>query len=259
MNSFIVPKIIQTRPYAPCLVLNGDGGSGKTTLASTFPKPLFFSTEINGVYGVDSVFLPKDKDGILSTVDFYLEVCERGEFPFKSVTTDNLSGIENVFVKHVIKTDPNKPKSIMSAHGGWEAPLNMLKELHLEYKNKMLKFRKYGITVIFIAHPGVRATKTPGLEGFGAYQLGFTYDKCEKIYTEENIDAVLFLKKKTAVIENKDGSRHLHSLDGRVIVTGLDLIYKTKNRFDMPAEIPFTKTNGFEQLKQYIPYYNQEK
>ena len=90
--------------HSASYAIYGRAGSGKTTLASTFPKPLLLvdindkgTDSIKDVKGVDVIEIHSLDD----LEDLYYDVLRDGS-KYKSVVFDTMTELQKIIMKHVV-------------------------------------------------------------------------------------------------------------------------------------------------------------
>lgn len=256
--SSVLDLITTTSVRAPVMTIYGKAGSGKTTLANSFPDVIFLLTEDPGmkVKCLGGIF---DSYGKLFNV---LDALSKEEvLPFKTLVLDSVSGLDALVTKYILdkeeKEKNKRPTGLSGASGGYGKGFEQSELIHMSFRAMMGTFNKRGISIVFLAHLDQTKYKSPDNEDYDVFNVRMSSDKARRVYTD-NVDAVLFSKLKSFVETLDSGRNVVRSTESRVLLTGLDDVAVTKNRFDMPKEIIFNKENGFDAIAKYIPFYTGE-
>jgi hypothetical protein len=152
---------VELLPEVLATVFWGRSGTGKTTCASTFPKPLLLldvrekgTDSISNVKGVKVGEITSWAD--FEAVYWYLE---KGNHDFKTVVVDQITTLQDLAMDAARKElgDTRDPRRLFGHAGG------LMKTWLLNYRDLIEK----GIHVVFIAHDRVNK----GEEGAGDDQL----------------------------------------------------------------------------------------
>lgn len=231
-----------------CTIL-GDAGMGKTSLAATFPNPVVVRLE-DGVQGVPEAFRP-DALPVVKTVDQLweqLNALVKEEHDYKTVIIDSITQLEEIFQKHVVATDPKKPRTINQANGGYGAGWITVGDMHQRVRSAAAALSDKGVNVVFIAHADTSVVRPPDGDEYTRYDLRLN-KRSVSPYTD-NVDLIGYLTLNT--FTRGDGERKQAVSDGtRKLVCYPTPSNISKNRYgitdDLPVEIgknplvPFVK------------------
>jgi hypothetical protein len=139
------------------VILYGPAKIGKTSWASQFPKPIFITTE-DGAEGlaVDSYEPAESWTEILNRATSVAS----GDHDYKTVVLDTLNGAAELAAQHVCQTLFNGdwgPKGFAAFGQGVGATSEEMRRL-LPILDQC---RKYGMTVVLLAHTGLMSVKNP--------------------------------------------------------------------------------------------------
>lgn len=243
----ILDQAFRGNAYAPRLLIYGIQGIGKSTLAATFPNPIFVQTEIVNI-PLDPLRLPlcQDLKSFHDTIDELLYK----EHDYKTVVIDHLSRLDDLVVNNILENDPKKGCTLATACGGYGAGYQKAAVLHKEIKEKLNLFMRKKIAVIILAHAEIKKYKSPESDDYDIYTIYANSDHSKSVYLND-ADAVLFARQKANVIDNESGRSIIKSLNQRILLTGVNPVNVSKNRYNMPDEIPM----NFESISKYIPFY----
>lgn len=225
----------ETRPVI--VTITGDAGMGKTTLAATFPKPLFIRAE-DGLQAVPEASRP-DALPLVDSVDTLftqLGGVLTEEHDYQTLVIDSVTALERLFVKHVVDNDPKNPKSIKSANGGYGAGFEAVAALHqrLRHACGVINTRRK-MHIVFIAHAEVETLQLPDDEPYDRYSLRMS-KKSIPAYVDD-VDVVGFIKLKTFVL-GQEGERKKAKTDGsRVLVCYATPANISKNRHHIQEDL----------------------
>ena len=272
-------QVKKATPQAPVITVVGFAGSGKSSLAGLFPKPIFIQAE-NATSVFETVSddlqpaffpqlpLPNAKRNI-KTSDVLLEQLRElvtQDHEFKTVVIDTVTALNILFEQEVIEFDEKGASNIGEAAGGYNKGYLVVAGIHAKLRAACEHLRKKGITVVFLAHTGVVKMKNrpDAVSEYTAFTLDMN-DKSRAVYVGSS-DAVLYLKAREFVSggeENKKGQTQKY---GRVTNTGERVLITSsdgtigyidaKNRYSLPDEIEVNK--GENPLLPLIPFYNQQ-
>ena len=232
-----------------CTIL-GDAGTGKTTLACTFPSPIVIRAE-DGLQAIPAKQRP-DALPILRSVEGLWEQLTaliKENHQYKTVVIDSVTALERMFSAHVVESDPKKPKSINQAMGGYGAGLAAVAAMHQRVRAAcgVLNERK-GMYVVFVAHADTEVIELPDQDPYTRYSLRLGKRSIAP-YTDD-CDLVGFLKLES--FTRGDGERKkVVSSGGRLLVTYANAANVSKNRYGITNDLPVVM--GENPLKQYIP------
>ena|SRR5690554_494859 len=230
--------------------ITGDAGVGKTTLAATFPKPIFIRAE-DGLQSVPETSRP-DAFPILSKVEDLWEQLTaliKEEHDYKTLVIDSVTQLETMFGEHVMETDPKKPKSLAQANGGYGAGFSAVAALHGRVRKaaKVLK-EKRGMNVVFIAHSDVTTIELPDQDPYSRYELRL--HKKSMTHYVDNVDLVAYLKLET--FTTGDGERKKAISSGnRIAVCYTAAAQVSKNRYGISEDIEVP--HGENPFVEFIP------
>ena len=245
LNSIQKP---QDRPVIA--TITGDAGLGKTSLAATFPKPIFIRAE-DGLQAVPLESRPDAFPVITSSDDVWeqLTALIKEDHQYKTLVIDSITQLDTLFINHIVETDPKKPKSIAQALGGYGAGFQMLSSLHGRVRKAagILNERK-DMNIVFIAHAETETIELPDQDPYTRYNIRM--QKKSVSHYVDNVDLCGFIKLET--FTQGDGERKKAVSDGtRLLVTYATAANISKNRFGITEDIIVTP--NVNPLIQYIP------
>jgi len=216
--------------------ITGDAGLGKTSLASTFPSPIFIRAE-DGLQAVPSESRP-DAFPLLSNTDQLWEQLTaliKEDHKYKTLVVDSVTQLDTLFTNYIVDTDLKKPKSIAQALGGYGAGFQALSSLHGRVRKAagILNETK-GMNIVFIAHSETETIELPDADPYTRYNIRMQ-KKSVSHYTD-NVDLVGYLKLETHTMG--DGERKKAISDGtRILVTYASASNVSKNRYGITNDL----------------------
>ncbi len=127
--------VAETEDFLTCLFY-GRSGTGKTTLASTFPKKILLLDFRDR--GIDSI---KDVKGIdVFNIQEWVEVesiywsLSKGSTKYKSIALDSISGMQNLAIHEVKKNEGQEDNENLSKRG-WGMVSSLMNQWLLNYRD----------------------------------------------------------------------------------------------------------------------------
>lgn len=230
--------------------ITGDAGLGKTSLAATFPNPIFIRAE-DGLQAIPTATRP-DAFPLLSNVDMLwdqLTALIKENHDYKTLVIDSVTQLDNLFTNHIVDTDPKKPRTIAQALGGYGAGFQALSSLQGRVRKAagILNETK-GMNIVFIAHSETETIELPDQDPYTRYNIRM--QKKSVSHFIDNVDLVGYLKLETHTFG--DGERKKAISDGtRILVSYATAANISKNRFGINEDI--VVVNGINPLLNLIP------
>ena len=241
----------------------GDAGLGKTSLAATFPKPIFIRVE-DGLQSIPESLRPDAFPVIGKVEDLWeqLKTLIGEKHSYQTVVIDSVTVLDRLFVDYVVENDPKNPKSINQAMGGYGAGLQAVGAMHGRVRKAAGLLCSKGINVIFLAHADTVTIELPDSDPYTKYDLRLG-KRSVSPYTDE-VDLIAFLKLET--FTRGDGERKKAISDGtRIVVCYATAANISKNRFGIEEDIivkngvnPFTDLIPSLQVKTTKPTQNKK-
>ena len=270
-------QIKRAAPEAPVLTIVGFPGVGKSTLAATFPAPIFIQAET-----ATTVFetwpeedqpaffpelpAPNAKRNIKPSEVLIQQLRELAteEHPFQTVVVDAVTTLNTLFEQEIIEFDQNGANNIGEAAGGFGKGYLAVAALHAKVRNACEHLRKKGMTIVFLAHSGIAKVKNrPDVEAYSTWSLDM-HEASRKVYVATS-DAVLYLKAREFVMGSETDRKGNIKSYGKVTSTGERILIAAsegtigfvdaKNRYHIPDEIEVPERQN--PIMQYIPYLKQ--
>lgn len=213
-----------------------DAGMGKTSLAASFPSPVFIRAE-DGLQAIPEDSRPDAFPLLDNAEELWKQLAAliNEEHDYKTVVIDSVTALERMFVQQVIDDDPKKPKSINQAMGGYGAGMAAVGQLHQRVRKAAGMLVDRGINVVFIAHADTETIELPDSDPYTRYSMRLG-KKSQAPYTDD-VDLVGFLKLQTFTMG--DGERKKAISDGtRILVTYATAANVSKNRFGITEDLP---------------------
>ena len=236
-----------------CTII-GDAGLGKTSLAATFPKPIFIRAE-DGLQSIPEAMRPDTFPRLSSVDDLWdqLTALIKEDHGYDTLVVDSVTALEVMFADHVLETDPKKPKGLQQAHGGYGAGRDMVASMHRRLRKAAEMLVARGLNVVFVAHADTVRIEPPDADPYTKYTMRL-HEKSMQPYVD-NVDLVGFLRLETFV--TGDGDRKKAISDGtRQLVCHAVASNVSKNRFGInePLEVKL----GENPLIDLLPQLNKQ-
>lgn len=239
----------QREPIVATIV--GTAGSGKTSLATTFPAPIVLRTQGETV---PRDVAPDQRPDVLPEVSNAAEVFEYlkalldDDHAYKTLVIDSVTGLEQLFVADVLSQD-SRAKGINQALGGYGAGPAAVMAQHARVRRMVEMLRKErGLHTIFLAHADIARIDPPDSDGYSQYTLRLP-GKSMAPYVD-NVDLVGFLKQ-SVVLRGDEGQKKAIATGDRVLVTYMTPATVAKNRFGIEDDIEVKK--GENPLAMLLP------
>lgn len=231
MSNMSLSAVTRGRVKRPLkLLVYGPEGSGKSTLGSQAPDPIFLCAE-DGTSQLDVARFPEPK----SWPDVLAGVQEltTAEHSFKTLVIDSLDWLQPLMVKHVCEQQGITEDKYHAFGLGEKYALSNWKELIAALDELR---EKRGVHVVLIAHSSIVKFNNPEGEDFDRYQLALP-NKAADLW-KQWADVLLFLSWETLT---KKGERNAKGLLGdRYLFPERTAAFDAKNRFGIrePIAIP---------------------
>lgn len=246
------------------LTIYGPAGSGKTSLACTFPKPFLIRTQGEQVpRDIPDEQMPttldpvgrktKDVNGkhVWDDSDLWdqLKALLQEDHDYQTLIIDSITGLEELFIQSVVENDPKGPKSIVQAAGGYGAGRASVRAKHSRVRKaaELLRDRK-GMTVVFLAHVEVEKMDLPDSDPYSTYSLQL-HKESAPIYVN-SCDVVAFMRLETFVVGDGDGPKKAKTSGQRYLSVTMTPASECKNRLGIEKDLIVTK--GENPFKEFI-------
>lgn len=242
----------------PVLVtIMGDSGTGKTTLAASFPKPIVIRAE-DGLQAIPADIRPDafpNLDGSVDALWAQLKALIHEDHNYETLVIDSVTALERMFTQYIIDSDPKKPRGIQQALGGYGAGRDAVASMHARVRKAAgILSDKRGMNTVFVAHADTAKMEPPDDDAYMRYTLRL-HEKSMPAYVDD-VDLVGFLKLET--FTTGEGERKKAISDGtRVLITYATAASISKNRFGITE--PLVVTPGVNPLTNLIPCLKTEK
>lgn len=225
----------------PRLVVYGVEGIGKSSFAAEAPDTIFISTE-DGISQINANKFPLAKNYV--DVIGQLKSLADGEHKFKTIAIDSLDWLEPLIWDQV--SQDHKVKNIEDI--GYAKGYTFALDYWREFFDAVNYLRTHkNMAVILLAHEHIRRFDSPESEPFDRYELKLHPKAAALAY--EWADAIMFANYRTAVAKSDVGfdKKIKRGIGGgeRFLYTEERPAFKAKNRYNLPASIPFIKGEGW--------------
>lgn len=232
----------------------GDSGMGKTSLAATFPNPIFIRAE-DGLQAIPAASRPDAFPVLTTPNDLWDQMIAllKEEHDYKTLVIDSVTALERLFVKDVLESDP-KAKSINQALGGYGAGWNAVAAAHERVRRAAtMLVEKRGMHVVFLAHADVETMRLPDQDDYMRYTLRLN-QKSLPPYVDD-VDVVGFIRLATMVKGDEGERKKAISTGERELICYATASNVSKNRFGITE--PIDMPNGENPLAGIIPQIKQ--
>lgn len=249
---------LQTRTHKPPrILLYGPQGIGKSTFGASADSPVFIQTE-DGLGNIDVSAYPLAKT-FKDVMASLTELCT-AEHTFKTVVIDSVDWLEPMIWKQVCdEHGETSIEKVLKGYGkGYVEALNVWRE-YMDALNYLRDTKD--MTIIQIAHAHVKRFENPLTDPYDRFEIKL--NKAAGSLIAEHSDIVLFANYFVGTSKSKDGMKERIRAVGsgeRILYTQEQPGFHAKNRFDLPAEIPFDKNGAYwSVIANHIPYFNQHQ
>jgi GTPase SAR1 family protein len=240
----VFDKIETPKDRAVIVTICGDSGLGKTSLAATFPKPIFIRAE-DGLQAIPVATRPDAfpilsastaTDAVAALWDQFLALMKENH-DYQTVVIDSVTALERLFVAAVIEMD-GKAKSINQALGGYGAGWSAVAAMHQRVRKAagLLNERK-GMHVVFIAHADTETMKTPDVEDYMRWTLRLNPKHSIAPYVDD-VDVVGFLRLEMFTKGDEGERKKAISTGDRELIVHATAANVSKNRFGVTEPLP---------------------
>lgn len=251
----ILSTVTKPADRAVIITIVGDSGRGKTSLASTFPKPIVIRAE-DGLQAIPSERRP-DAFPLLTKPDDLWEQLRAlvvEEHDYRTVIIDSVTALERLFVEDILSNE--KPgKGLQQACGGYGAGFDVLASMHQRVRKAAgVLVERRNINVVFVGHADTIKLELPNTEPYMSYTLRLN-KKSMPSYIDD-VDVVGFLRLETFIKGGEDERKMAISDGSRELICYATAENVSKNRYGITEPIPVKM--GENPLAKYIPILSEE-
>jgi len=228
----------------PKMILYGINGVGKTSFAAQAPNPVFILTEKGlGALKVDYFPQAQSWEDVVQALDSLLNE----DHKFNTVVIDSLDWLERLIFNRVAADEGKASIEDIGFGKGYTYAQNYWYDftLRLDKLNEQKR-----MAIILIGHSLVKTFNSPDTDNYDRYRLDL-HDKSAGILRDW-ADIMLFANYKAytktvdAGFNRKD---HKGIGDGqRILYTEERPAFWAKNRYNLPFEIPLSRTDGWNNF-----------
>lgn len=239
MSMSILSSIEKPKNRAPIMTICGDAGTGKTSLAATFPAPIFIRAE-DGLQAIPADKRPDAFPLLKSADDLWAQLLAllHEDHQYRTLVIDSVSVIEPIFIDDILKRD-GKAKTLNQALGGYGAGFSALASMHQRVRKAagLLNERK-NMAIIFVSHADLETMRLPDTDDYSRYSLRMS-PKSLPPYVDD-VDLVGFVRLVSA-LRGDDGDRKKVVSNGdRELICHATASSVAKNRYGITEPLEFS-------------------
>lgn len=235
----VLSTIKKPETRAPIITICGDAGTGKTSLACTFPNPIVICAE-DGLMSIPADKRPDAFPLLKSADDLWPQLLAllQEEHDYKTLIVDSVSACEQLFIKDVMDRD-GRAKSINQALGGYGAGAAAVAAMHQRLRKGagLLNERK-NMAVVFISHADLEAVRPPDQDDYTRYSLRLM-SKSLPPYVDD-VDMVAFVRLVSALRGDEGDRKKIISNGDREVICHATAASVSKNRFGITEPLDFS-------------------
>lgn len=257
MAGFLSASVSKPVPRNPIMTVAGDAGLGKTTLAASFPAPLFIRAEdgMNSLLHLEAVpdALPALQHG--DEIWDQLRAVLMEEHNYQTLVIDSVSALDRMFIEDMVAEDLAErrrgsrnatPTPFAQLYGGYGAAYKTLASKHERVRRAAEAINcKRGMTILFLSHVDTEVVDLPDQPPYTRFSLRMTKKSIPPYVDGADLVGLLRLQSfiatdpkagKSAAQAGKASSRGVRQLVCHATAAAV-----TKNRFgiDAPIEVEF--------------------
>lgn len=219
------------------VVIYGQEGVGKSTLASCFPGAVFIDCEGSTTrMNVRRLPKPTSWQMLCDEVEFVRQ--KHAEKGYQTLIFDTFDWAERLAIDAICAAHKVSGIEGMNYGKGWEYE----KEMIGRFLDSIERLIAEGINIVFLCHAIARKTTAPEvMDEYDHWELKLGSKTTNKIapLLKEWSDMTLFLAFRTNIIATDDkGKKHKATGTERVMYTTKSAWWDAKNRFGLPEMLP---------------------
>lgn len=209
----VLETIGKPQPRPPIITIAGDAGTGKSSLACSFPDPIVIRAE-DGLNRIDASLEKPDAFPPVKTANELWDqlIALLGEkHDYSTVIIDSVSKLDEIFTRDILEQD-GRAKTLATAMGGYGAGFQALAGMHARVRKACgLLNERRGMAVVFIAHADLETMRLPDVDDYQRWSLRLAA-KSIPFYCDD-VDLVGYVRI-ASVLKGKDDDRKKVISDG---------------------------------------------
>lgn len=236
----VLSQIEKPADRPPIITICGDAGTGKTSLAATFPDPIFIRAE-DGLQALPADARPDAFPVVKTSEQLFEQMMALVKEPhnYSTLVIDSVSKLEEIFIREILESD-GRAKGINQALGGYGNGPAAVAAKHAtvrKYAGALNDRRK--MAVVFIAHADIETMRPPDQDDYTRYSLRMMPRGLP--HYVDDVDLVGFVRLCSALRGDDDERKKVISDGSRELVTYATAASVAKNRFGIERALPFNK------------------
>ena len=234
----IAPPRPVVKDAPPIITICGDAGTGKTSLAATFPNAVVIRAE-DGLKSIPPAQRPDAFDLLKSADELWEQLIWLGKekHDYKTLVIDSVSRLEELFTAECLAKD-GKAKTLNTAMGGYGAGRQYVAAQHARLRKLCGRLNEArGMAIIFISHADIETMRLPDVDDYQRYSLRLMKDSLPPYV--DDVDMVAFVRL-TAALRGDEGDRKKVVSNGdRDVVCHATAASVSKNRYGITEPLDF--------------------
>lgn len=235
----LLSSITKPAPRPPIITVVGEAGTGKTSFAATFPKPIFIRVE-DGLGRITKKVEMPDAFPVCSSSDMLFDqimALLKEEHDYSTVVIDSVTKLEEMFTREILEKD-GRAKTLATALGGYGAGYQALSGMHNRVRKAAGALNdKRQMAVIFIGHADLETMRLPDTDDYQRHSLRLNA-KSIAPYVDD-VDVVGFVRLASALRGDEGERKKVVSTGEREFVCHSTAASVSKNGLGITAPLPF--------------------
>lgn len=234
MSTSYLNRVTKPDLWPPIITIIGEPKMGKTTLASTFPSPIFVRVEDGTASVPDADVLPV----IQSEQDLWGQLKEliSVDHPYKTIVIDSVTKLDRLFAKWI--EQEHNGTSLGRIAGGYGVGYRILEERHQRLATWAKIAKGKGYIVVFIAHSKIKEHSPADSDPYQQYDIDMT-DRNSAAYRDDS-DVIAFIRQNAYVRRDKKGEStgQVQDVGGRILIVKDSASNISGNRYQIEQDFP---------------------